>query len=322
MVPVWHADRLPGARGPSGRRRRAPAGRAARRRQRERAVRCRTARCSSRSRSSTGSSSPYDKLTATEARRLLEPRHALRARVGLLPAGQRRGDRRSCATCSTTASRFLGLVRFAPHTGVTNPGYQSPGTDDVYGTNVARFLADNDQPDQLLLSLYGKLAAGMTREHVRLRRGLDDRPGQGPVLPLDAPAAEQRQQRLLPRDAAADARPRDHATRPARRKASSSRTRRRGPGSSRASRSRCGGLQTSFGPLTYTIDVGADAVHASSTCPRGFTGPLRLRLRLPDGQRIARGHRQRHSRGTRFAGPETIDLSGLSGHVDVLAVRR
>ena len=71
--------------------------------------------------------------------------------------------------------RFLGLVRFAPHTGVTNPGYQRPGTDDVYGTNVARFLADNDQPEQLLLSLYGKLAAGMTREHLRLRRGLDGR---------------------------------------------------------------------------------------------------------------------------------------------------
>ena len=59
-------------------------------------------------------------------------------------------------------SRLLGLVRFSPHTGVTNPGYQLPGTDDVYGTNVARFLADEDQPDQLVLSLYGKLAVGMT----------------------------------------------------------------------------------------------------------------------------------------------------------------
>ncbi|HEV8099036.1 MAG TPA: hypothetical protein VGP56_07800, partial [Gaiellaceae bacterium] len=59
-------------------------------------------------------------------------------------------------------SRFLGLVRFSPHTGVTNPGYQTAGSDDVYGTNVVRFLADNDQPDQLVLSLYGKLGAGMT----------------------------------------------------------------------------------------------------------------------------------------------------------------
>ena len=51
---------------------------------------------------------------------------------------------------------------------------------------------------------------GDDAEHLRLRRGLDGRPGQRAVLPLDAPAAEQRQQRLLPRDAAADARPRDH----------------------------------------------------------------------------------------------------------------
>ena len=50
---------------------------------------------------------------------------------------------------------------------------------------------------------------GDDREHLRLRRGLDDRAVLRPVLPLDAPAAEQREQRLLPRDAAADARARD-----------------------------------------------------------------------------------------------------------------
>ena len=59
-------------------------------------------------------------------------------------------------------SRFLGLVRFRAFTNRTNPGYRAPGSDDVYGLNVARFLADNDQPDQLDLSLYGKLVAGMT----------------------------------------------------------------------------------------------------------------------------------------------------------------
>src|SRR4029079_13975005 len=62
----------------------------------------------------------------------------------------------------THASRVLRLVRVAPHTGVANPGYQLPGVDDVYGTNVVRFLADNDQPEQLVLSLYGKLGADMT----------------------------------------------------------------------------------------------------------------------------------------------------------------
>ena len=36
------------------------------------------------------------------------------------------------------------------------------GTDQVYGVNMSRFLAAEDQPDQLVLSLYGQLAAGMT----------------------------------------------------------------------------------------------------------------------------------------------------------------
>ena len=44
---------------------------------------------------------------------------------------------------------------------------------------------------------------------VRLRRGLDGRPRRRGVLPLDVPAAEQRQQRVLPRDAAAAAGARD-----------------------------------------------------------------------------------------------------------------
>ena len=59
-------------------------------------------------------------------------------------------------------SRLLGLVRFRAFNESGKPGYRTPGSDDVYGMNVARFLADEDQPDQLVLSLYGKLAAGMT----------------------------------------------------------------------------------------------------------------------------------------------------------------
>jgi hypothetical protein len=36
------------------------------------------------------------------------------------------------------------------------------GLAQVYGLGISRFLADNDQPDQLDLTLYGMLAAGMT----------------------------------------------------------------------------------------------------------------------------------------------------------------
>ena len=105
---------------------------------------------------------PYDKLTATKRGACWNLVHALRARVGLLPAGQR-GGLGDPALPARPRRPLPRALRFAPHTGVTNPGYQRPGTDDVYGTNVARFLADNDQPEQLLLSLYGKLAAGMTQ---------------------------------------------------------------------------------------------------------------------------------------------------------------
>jgi hypothetical protein len=58
-------------------------------------------------------------------------------------------------------SRLLGLARAGAYRLANGSG--ASGTDQVYGVNVARFLADNDQADQLVLSLYGTLAAGLTR---------------------------------------------------------------------------------------------------------------------------------------------------------------
>ena len=59
-------------------------------------------------------------------------------------------------------SRLLGLVRAGAYSLYGKPKYPVSGTDQVYGLNVARFLADNDRPDQLVLSLYGMLGASMT----------------------------------------------------------------------------------------------------------------------------------------------------------------
>jgi len=59
--------------------------------------------------------------------------------------------------------RFLGLVRFASRSLSHDPDQPISGSDNVYALNAARFLADNDRPDRLVLSLYGQLAAGMTR---------------------------------------------------------------------------------------------------------------------------------------------------------------
>jgi hypothetical protein len=57
-------------------------------------------------------------------------------------------------------ARLLGVPRtYARTVYGTAPG---AGLAQVYGLGTSRFLADNDQPDQLVLSLYGMLAAGMT----------------------------------------------------------------------------------------------------------------------------------------------------------------
>jgi hypothetical protein len=57
-------------------------------------------------------------------------------------------------------SRMLGLPRTYARTVYGDRA--GAGLAQVYELNVSRFLADNDQPDQLVLSLYGMLAAGMT----------------------------------------------------------------------------------------------------------------------------------------------------------------
>jgi hypothetical protein len=79
---------------------------------------------------------------------------------GLLDRAQEQGALRYLLA---HGSRLLGLVRAGGYAlyGRTAP-FPTSGTDEVYGVNVARFLAAMDEPDQLVLSLYGELAAAMT----------------------------------------------------------------------------------------------------------------------------------------------------------------
>ncbi len=58
-------------------------------------------------------------------------------------------------------SRLLGVPRADAHIVYANKPYGS-GLGQVYGLSMSRFLADNDHPDQVVLSLYGMLAIGMT----------------------------------------------------------------------------------------------------------------------------------------------------------------
>jgi hypothetical protein len=59
---------------------------------------------------------------------------------------------------------LLGLVRADAARLYWGEPYPASGVDQVYGLNLTRFLADADLPDRLVLSLYGTLAGAMTRD--------------------------------------------------------------------------------------------------------------------------------------------------------------
>jgi hypothetical protein len=60
-------------------------------------------------------------------------------------------------------SRFLGMPRTYARTVY---GEAAAGLAQVYELGFSRFLADNDESDQEVLSLYGMLAGGMTSTYV------------------------------------------------------------------------------------------------------------------------------------------------------------
>ena len=170
---------------------------------------------------------------AGAARQLLEPRHAVRARLGDLRAGEPGGGRACSGTCSATGRGCSASSARAPTRSTRSRSSRSPGTDQVYGINVARFLADGDAADQLVLSLYGSLAVAMTPNTFVSGEAASVAPLARQPLPLDVPASERREQRGVPADAAIAARARDAVTPRERRPASSSRSRRRGRGCGR-----------------------------------------------------------------------------------------
>ncbi|MGN6796655.1 MAG: hypothetical protein ACTHKS_00745, partial [Gaiellaceae bacterium] len=62
---------------------------------------------------------------------------------------------------SRHGSRLAGVTRADAHIAYGR-NIVGEGLGEVYVLNQSRFLADNDQPDQLSLTLYGMLAVGMT----------------------------------------------------------------------------------------------------------------------------------------------------------------
>jgi hypothetical protein len=185
-------------------------------------------------------------------------------------------------------SRLLGLVRAGAYAlyGL-NPASPESGFNSVYGLNVARFLADNDQPEQLVLSLYGQLAVGMTPGTFVAGEAVSVAPLAGQyfrstylppngasngsfletlrlmlVHEIGEPGGSPRGLEL------AFATPREWLQ----------------PGRKISVRR----APTSFGPISFSIRAAHAAVYATIDAPSGTTPrELALRLRLPLGRRVA-----------------------------------
>jgi hypothetical protein len=255
---------------------------------------------------------PYENLTASRAGsywNLVMP-YALAS--GLFSPGGR--DARGIwRYMQTHGSRLLGLVRASAFALYKTPEFPESGTDQVYGLNVSRFLADNDDAEQLVLSLYGQLAAGMTPGTFVAGEGAT-------VAPLDG--AWYRSMYLPPNSTSNGAfletlrlmlvheiRDRDGEPHGLELAYATPRTW-LSPGKTIAVRD----APTSFGPLSYSLEAAPGSVRATVEVPaRAAPKTLRLRLRLPARARITHlaldgrsFNRLNHTTGT-------IDLSGLKG---------
>ena len=216
-------------------------------------------------------------------------------------------------------SRLLGLVRSGAYSLYGRGAeYPTSGVNPVYGQNVARFLADQDRPDQLVLSLYGQLAAGMS-------------PGTfvaGEAASVSPLGVDYFRSMYLPPNAASNAsflevlrlmlvhETSGRAGAPNGLELAFATPRAwLAPGRSIAIRK----VPTSFGALSYEITSSPHAIRASIDLPaERRPAAVRLRIRLPAGRRVARVLVS--GRPTRFDRvAETIDISGLTGHVTVTA---
>jgi hypothetical protein len=208
-------------------------------------------------------------------------------------------------------SRLLGLVRAGAYALYGPHAFPVGGTDQVYGLNVSRFLADNDESGQLVLSLYGQLGAAMT-------------PGTfvaGEASTLSPLAKAYYRATYLPPNSVSNAAFLEtlrlilvHETidtngAPKGLELAFATPRAwLAPGK----RIEVRNVPTSFGLLSYAIEAGTTSAHVSITVPsRSAPRALRLRLRPRGDRRPVSTTAGRLDRRT-----GTIDLSGRRGTLD------
>ena len=259
---------------------------------------------------------PYDDLTASRAGsywNLVVP-YALASGLFAPGSAELNGALRYLRL---HGSRFLGLVRAGAYAlyGQT-ARYPTSGTDQVYGLNVARFLAAVDEPDELVLSLYGQLAAAMTRGTFVA----------GEAASLTPIPGEYYRAMYLPPNGASNAtflgtlrlllvnETTDSAGAPVGLELAHSTPRAwLEPGKRIAVRR----TPTSFGPLSYSLRSTNRGIHASIDVPSRAPRKLTLRLRLPRGARIAGVELDGRPLHPFDARTETIVLPAKSGRIEV-----
>lgn len=220
-------------------------------------------------------------------------------------------------------SRLLGMVRvslvppgkqFDPQGGY---GMQSPGVDPPYNYDLAQFLADNDEADQLVLGLYGLLAHGVTRGTYVSGEGstVAAVPGQyyrqmcrPPNSVTNAAVLNYLRLMLVHETAAADGRPDGlelaYST----------------PRAWLAAGKRIvvSDAPTAFGPVSYTLEPADKGLVRASVKVPPRLGPrdrLNLRVRVPGGQDVTRVVVNGRPHGKFDQATGTIDLTGYSGRL-------
>ena len=253
---------------------------------------------------------PYDKLTSTREGsywNLVMP-YALAS--GFFPAHSR-AARGLVHYVLAHGSRLLGVPRADAHIIYSNEPYGS-GLGEVYGLSMARFMADNDHPDQLVLSLYGMLAIGMTPGTYISGEAISVVPVKGayfrsmympPNSGANASFLETFRELLVHERRGAGGAPvgLDLAFSTPR------------PWLAAGKTISVAAAPTSFGPVSFSIARAGSRIDVHVDAPPG--AQVRLRLRLPPGERI-----RSVSLGSLNAASGTVDLGSRHGPISFRAI--
>ena len=211
----------------------------------------------------------------------------------------------------------MGIVRARATPG--NFWVYGPRLNDLYGTRYVLTLLERDEPDRALVSFYGKLAQGMTRDTFIGCEGSSigavDQFGRQMYLPPNSTANSnylQQLRYLLVQDYDTD----DDGRAETLRLAFAT------PRAWLADGKRIAVKRapTEFGEVSFVIQSALKAGHVDAEIdlpPRAAPSKIYLRLRLPDGKKIASA--KAGDVDVKVDRGETIDLSGQKGNVKVAA---